>query len=268
MWLLCLQEAEVVELEEKICELKEQRDNHTKERSKLEQEKKELHEQGKQVDNEVEAIAVEVDELKVREKGGKREGGREKEMDGERERERERDCFTTVPLLHLQTRMGQYSSEKEKAKRRLEAQQTRLKEINDGIAEKEVQVAEIKENARKAEQAAAQNSSRIVTKRKRKEVQSELRKLKGFIESKQPRIEEQESIRDQYSDAMERYTETMDKIKQEKLALKVRLCVCVCVCVCVRVCVCVCVYVCTGVCNKNKNTCVQCRGYRTVFSHG
>ena len=118
-------------------------------------------------------------------------------------------------------RVAQHSSEKDKAKKKFEAQQKRLKEITDGIAEKEAQVAEIRENARIAEQAALQNCDRIETKRRRKEVESELKKLKSFIEKQQPRIEEQESIRQEYNDAMELYKETMAKIKQQRKALKV-----------------------------------------------
>ena len=117
--------------------------------------------------------------------------------------------------------MTQFSSEKDKAKRRLDTNQTRLKEINDGIAEKEAQVAEIRENARIAEQAASMNCERINTRRKRKEVESEIRKLKRFIEERQPRIEEQDSIRQQYSEAMEKLKEAMALIKKEKVALKV-----------------------------------------------
>ena len=127
--------------------------------------------------------------------------------------------------------MTQHTSEKDKAKRRLETQQSRLKEINDGIAVKEAQVAEIRENARKAEQAASMNCERIKTRRKRKEVESEIRKLKKFIEERQPRIDEQDLIRDQYSAAMEKYKEAMTLIKQEKAALKVHVCTdCKCVC--------------------------------------
>ena len=117
--------------------------------------------------------------------------------------------------------MTQFSGEKDKAKRRLDTHQTRLKEINDGIVEKEAQVAEIREHARKAEQAASMNCERIKTKRKRKEVESEIRKLKKFIEERQPRLEEQDLIRDKYTEAMERYQETMAKIKQQKAARKV-----------------------------------------------
>lgn len=117
--------------------------------------------------------------------------------------------------------MTQFSGEKDKAKRRLDTHQTRLKEINDGIVEKEAQVAEIRENARKAEQAASMNCERIKTRRKRKEVESEIRKLKRFIEERQPRLEEQDSIRQRYSEAMEKYQETMAKIRKEKKALRV-----------------------------------------------
>ena len=134
--------------------------------------------------------------------------------------------------------MAGHSGEKDKAKRRVETQQTRLKEIKDGIAEKEAQVAEIRANAQLAEQAASQNCERIRTKRKRKEVESELRKLKSFIERQQPRIEEQDTIRQQYTEAMGKYKETMSKIKQEKMALKVCVSILVFVCVCVCVCVC------------------------------
>ena len=121
--------------------------------------------------------------------------------------------------------MTQFSSEKDKAKRRLDTHQTKLKEINNGIAEKEAQVAEIRENARIAEQAASMNCERIKTRRKRKEVESEIRKLKRFIEERQPRIEEQDSIRQQYSEAMEKYEEAMTLIKREKVALKVCTCI-------------------------------------------
>ena len=117
--------------------------------------------------------------------------------------------------------MTQHSGEKDKVKRRLETQQMRLKEINDSIAEKEAQVAEIRENAQIAEQAASMNCERIKTKRKRKEVESEIKKLKKFIEERQPRIDEQDSIRDQYSAAMAKYKEAMSLIKKEKAALKV-----------------------------------------------
>ena len=117
--------------------------------------------------------------------------------------------------------MAQFSSDKDKAKKMLEAHQSRLKKITDGIAEKEGQVAEIRENAHIAEQAALQNCARIETKRKRKEVESELRKLKSFIEKQQPRAEEQDLIRQEYSDAMELLEETIAKIKQQKKALKV-----------------------------------------------
>lgn len=131
-----------------------------------------------------------------------------------------------VTFVHLylniaQARMAQHSSEKEKAKRRLEAHQGKLKEVNDSIAEKEAQVVEIRKNAEVAEQAASQNCPRIETKRKSKEIESEIKKLKNFIEKQQPRIEEQESIRQQYSDAMGRYMETMSKIREQKKALKV-----------------------------------------------
>ena len=119
--------------------------------------------------------------------------------------------------------MTQFSGEKEKAKRRLDTHQTRLKEINDGIVEKEAEVAEIREHARKAEQAALMNCERIKTRRKRKEVESEIRKLKKFIEERQPRLEEQDLIRDKYTEAMERYQETMAKIKQQKAARKVHV---------------------------------------------
>ena len=120
--------------------------------------------------------------------------------------------------------MAQFSSDKDKAKRTLEAHQSRLKKITDGIAEKEGQVAEIKENAHIAEQAALQNCPRIETKRRRKEVESELRKLKSFIEKQQPQAEEQDLIRQQYTEAMELWKETMAKIKQQKKALKVSPC--------------------------------------------
>lgn len=121
--------------------------------------------------------------------------------------------------------MTQLSSEKDKAKRKLDTHQTRLKDINNVIAEKEAEVAEIRENARIAEQAASMNCERIKTRRKRKEVESEIRKLKRFIEERQPRIEEQDSIRQQYSEAMEKYKETMALIKKEKVAVKVRVCI-------------------------------------------
>ncbi len=117
--------------------------------------------------------------------------------------------------------MTQFTGEKDKAKRRLETHQTRLKEINDGIAVNEAHVAEIRENARIAEQAASMNCERVKTRRKRKEVESEIRKLKRFIEERQPRMEEQESIRQQYTEAVDKYKETMATIKQEKKALKV-----------------------------------------------
>ena len=117
--------------------------------------------------------------------------------------------------------MGHHSTEKDKAKRKLEAQQSRLKEITDGIAEKEAQVAEIRQNAETAAEAAAQNCPRIETKRKRKEVESERRKLMSFIEKQQPRAEERESIQQQYTEAMGKYKDTMSMIKQEKRALKV-----------------------------------------------
>ena len=117
--------------------------------------------------------------------------------------------------------MAQHSSDKDKAKKKLEAQQKRLKDITDGIAEKEAQVAEIRENARIAEQAALQNCPRIETKRRRKDVESEIRKLKSFIEKQQPRIEEQDQIRKEYTEAMELFQETMSKIHQQKKALKV-----------------------------------------------
>ena len=127
-------------------------------------------------------------------------------------------------VVYAQVRMTQFSSEKDKAKRRLETHQTRLKEINNKIVELESQVTEIRENAKIAEQAASMNCERVKTKRKRKEVESEITKFKKFIEKQLPRIEEQDLIRQQYSEAMEKYKETMALIKKEWTALKVSVC--------------------------------------------
>ena len=82
-------------------------------------------------------------------------------------------------------------------------------------------MAEIRENARKAEQAASMNCERINTTRKSKMVESEIKKMKKFIEDRQPRLEEQDAIRQQYTEAMERWKEAMTKIKQQRTALRV-----------------------------------------------
>ena len=80
---------------------------------------------------------------------------------------------------------------------------------------------EFRENARKAEQAASMNCERIETTRKSKLVESEIKKTKKFIEDRQPRMDEQDAIRQQYTQAMERFKEATTKIKQQKNALRV-----------------------------------------------
>ena len=117
--------------------------------------------------------------------------------------------------------MNQHSHVKIQADRKLQTCKDRVKEIQNVVTQREKKVEEMTESAEAAARSAIEVCGRIDTARSCKNIESEIGKLKRHILQQQPSRDEQETIREQYAEAMEKVKSTQLSIKQERKALTV-----------------------------------------------
>ena len=87
----------------------------------------------------------------------------------------------------------------------------------------ESKIAQLWQDASRAEEKAKEVSQPIDTKRTRKNIQSEIDKLKKILDQRLPQLAEREEVEKEYLEAMDQYRTTAELIAGEENALKVTL---------------------------------------------
>lgn len=119
--------------------------------------------------------------------------------------------------------MSDSSRKKRECQQKVEFYQERINKILEDVGNLESVVLEQKQRAEEAVRKASEVCERIKTERSRKSIQTEIAKLKRYIEQELPQVAERDEIENCYIEAMELFEKTKDAIDGEKKALEVSI---------------------------------------------
>ena len=119
--------------------------------------------------------------------------------------------------------MSDFAREKHQHKDKVKFYQDRLDEITEDVNSLESQVLQQKLRAEAAAERASEVCEEIVTTRSHTSIQSEISKLKHYINQELPQLSEREEIEERYLEAMEHFEKTNNAILNLEKAMKVSL---------------------------------------------
>jgi len=124
--------------------------------------------------------------------------------------------------------MGDCNNKKREAEQKVRFFQDRIDKIQCDVRNLESDIAKLRQEASRAEAKATEVSQPIDTKRSRKNIQSEIDKLKKHLDKRLPQLAEREEVEREYLEAMDQYKTTAELIAGEEDALKVNTLLFVC----------------------------------------
>ena len=119
--------------------------------------------------------------------------------------------------------MSDFSRKKHESEQRVKFYQDRINKIQEDVDSLETKVLHQKQRAEEATRKAREECERIATDRSHKSIQTEIAKLRRYIEQELPQLAERDAIEERYIEAMKLFKNSKKAILNEKLALRVRV---------------------------------------------
>lgn len=124
-----------------------------------------------------------------------------------------------VPIF--QAEMGDCTHKKREAEQKVKFFRDRIDKFLEEVRKMESKISQLKKEAEQAIQKASEVCQPITTKRSRKSIQTEIDKLRRYIDRELPQLAEREEVEEQYLEAMGLYKKTVEAIEGEERALNV-----------------------------------------------